>query len=146
MCYVFWLQGSRDNMTILLVALDGRPPIDPEAVEREKNLDVLLEKHLQQLMQQTVDAAATSTLTSPGGAPQMPGIAYPAVGSLSQELDCNRLFNRLKPEDFESLLPPGGGILAKYDSSILRAICFPIAYYISPSLSLVIIVEVETQE
>lgn len=36
------LQGSRDNMSVVLVCFPGAPKISPEAVKREEELD----KHL----------------------------------------------------------------------------------------------------
>lgn len=38
----WFLQGSRDNMSVLLVALDAAPTVNPEAVCKEMELDTSL--------------------------------------------------------------------------------------------------------
>lgn len=42
----FLFQGSRDNMSIVLVLFPGAPAPSPEAIEAEKELDASLENHI----------------------------------------------------------------------------------------------------
>ena len=41
---MFFLQGSRDNMSIVIIAFPNAPKVSPEALQREKKLDETLEK------------------------------------------------------------------------------------------------------
>ena len=41
------LQGSRDNMSVVLVCLPGAPKISEEAVKKEEELDKYLESRVE---------------------------------------------------------------------------------------------------
>ena len=45
LCFVILLgdQGSRDNMSIVIVAFEGAPTVSEEALQKEKELDKRLE-------------------------------------------------------------------------------------------------------
>ena len=38
------LQGSRDNMSIIIIAFPGAPKVDPEAVRKEDELNKLIKQ------------------------------------------------------------------------------------------------------
>ena len=38
------LQGSRDNMSIIIIAFPGAPKVDPEAVRKEEELNKLIKQ------------------------------------------------------------------------------------------------------
>lgn len=40
------LQGSRDNMSIVIIAFEGAPKVSETALQNEKELDKLLEKRV----------------------------------------------------------------------------------------------------
>lgn len=42
-CATIRLQGSRDNMSVVLVCFGGAPKVSPEAVKKEAELDKFLE-------------------------------------------------------------------------------------------------------
>ena len=42
----FWLQGSRDNMSIVIIAFEGAPKVSEEAKQKEKELDARLEEKI----------------------------------------------------------------------------------------------------
>lgn len=44
--FLLLFQGSRDNMSIVLVLFPGAPSPSPEAIEAEKELDASLENHI----------------------------------------------------------------------------------------------------
>ena len=41
---MFSIKGSRDNMSIIIIAFPAAPAVDPAAVKQENELDALLEK------------------------------------------------------------------------------------------------------
>lgn len=43
----FFLQGSRDNMSVVLVCLPGAPKISEEAMKKEEELDKYLETRVE---------------------------------------------------------------------------------------------------
>lgn len=42
-CYTAMYQGSRDNMSVVIVAFEGAPKVSDEAKEKEAELDTRLE-------------------------------------------------------------------------------------------------------
>ena len=53
------LQGSRDNMSIIIIAFPGAPKVDPEAVRKEDELNKLIKQkvtgQLMPLVRQTLN-------------------------------------------------------------------------------------------
>lgn len=45
--FFFSIQGSRDNMSVVLVCLPNAPKVSEEAVKREADLDKFLESHVE---------------------------------------------------------------------------------------------------
>lgn len=43
----YFLQGSRDNMSVVLICFPGAPKVSPEAVKRENELDKYLEARVE---------------------------------------------------------------------------------------------------
>ena len=44
MSIIISLQGSRDNMSIIIIAFPGAPKVDPEAVRKEDELNKLIKQ------------------------------------------------------------------------------------------------------
>lgn len=44
--FCFRFQDSRDNMSIVLVTFPGAPTPDPEAIQREKQLEDIIERRI----------------------------------------------------------------------------------------------------
>ena len=43
-CLIFVFQGSRDNMSIIIIAFPGAPKVDPEALRKEEELNKLIKQ------------------------------------------------------------------------------------------------------
>ncbi|XP_014668902.1 PREDICTED: protein phosphatase 1B-like isoform X2 [Priapulus caudatus] len=78
-------KGSRDNMSVVLVAFQGAPKLSKEAIDKENELDALLEKRIQQIVES---------------------------GDNPEEVGLCDVIHLLANEDIPSL-PPGGGLCAK---------------------------------
>lgn len=78
-------KGSRDNMSAVLVAFEGAPKVSQEAIEKEAQLDALLEKKVVAIVEEANDKS---------------------------DVDLMSVVQQLSSEDIEGL-PPGGGLAAK---------------------------------
>lgn len=78
-------KGSRDNMSVILVAFAGAPKVSPEARDKEAKLEELLEKKVVAIVEKATDKT---------------------------EIDLISVMQQLSSEDIEGL-PPGGGLAAK---------------------------------
>jgi len=76
-------KGSRDNMSIIIIAFPACPKVDPTSVEKENKLNALLEKKVCDL-----------------------------VAGNNNDIELPLLHQALQEEDFSDL-PPGGGLAAK---------------------------------
>jgi len=76
-------KGSRDNMSIIIVAFPACPKVDPAAVEKENKLNALLEKKVNEL-----------------------------VSNSNNDIELPLVHQALTEEEFADL-PPGGGLAAK---------------------------------
>ncbi|XP_013395511.1 protein phosphatase 1B [Lingula anatina] len=81
-------KGSRDNMSIVIVAFQGAPSVSEDAQNREKELDDLLENKVKEILN--------------------------GLSAKKEERYCdvNYVMNALSEEDIQGL-PPGGGLAAK---------------------------------
>lgn len=77
-------KGSRDNMSIILMTLDGAPKVSQEAIDKEKELDSRLETKIQEIVN-TVEVS---------------------------DIDLPYVMHMLSSEEIEGL-PPGGGLSSK---------------------------------
>lgn len=77
-------KGSRDNMSIVIVAFSGAPVVSEEAIAKEKELESRLEKKVQDIFD----------------SPEASDIVLPYI------------MHRLSEEEIDGL-PPGGGLFAK---------------------------------
>lgn len=71
-------KGSRDNMSIIIIAFPGAPKVDPAAVKAEKELNELIEKKIFDLV------------------------------NLNNEIEFQQLYQFLLDEDIQGLPPGGG--------------------------------------
>ena len=77
------LQGSRDNMSIIIIAFASAPKVDPEAVKKENELNALLERKVTELIE-----------------------------SHNNDVELSYVHQFLADEDIPNL-PPGGGLASK---------------------------------
>ena len=76
-------KGSRDNMSIIIIAFPAAPAVDPAAVKLENELDALLEKKVTEL-----------------------------IASHDNDVELSYVHQFLADEDISNL-PPGGGLASK---------------------------------
>merc|ERR1711872_1197839 len=76
-------KGSRDNMSIIIIAFPACPTVDPAAVKQENELNALLEKKVTEL-----------------------------IASHDNEIELRMVHQRLVDEELVGL-PPGGGLASK---------------------------------
>lgn len=76
-------KGSRDNMSIIIIAFPSAPKVDQEAVKQENELNSILEKKVTELIE-----------------------------SHNNDVELNYVYQFLADEDIPHL-PPGGGLAAK---------------------------------
>merc|ERR1712037_152725 len=76
-------KGSRDNMSIIIIAFPGAPKVDPEALRKEEELNKLIKQKV------------TDIITENG-----------------EDIGFSAVFQKMVEEGFEDL-PPGGGIHSK---------------------------------
>ena len=78
------MQGSRDNMSIIIIAFPSAPKVDPEAQKHEAELNATLEKKVTELIE-----------------------------SHNNDVELSYVHQFLADEDVPHL-PPGGGLNSKY--------------------------------
>ena len=76
-------KGSRDNMSIIIIAFPAAPTVDPAAIKQENELDALLEKKVTEL-----------------------------ISSHDNDVELSYVHQFLADEDISNL-PPGGGLASK---------------------------------
>ncbi|PAA78920.1 hypothetical protein BOX15_Mlig025604g1 [Macrostomum lignano] len=76
-------KGSRDNMSVIIIAFDNAPKVDPEAVEADKQLNEKIVKTVKDKME------------------------------ASPNLDLMQLFSHVKEKLQDEAMPPGGGLASK---------------------------------
>lgn len=77
------LQGSRDNMSIIIIAFPGAPKVDPEAVRKEDELNKLIKQKVTDIIKEN-----------------------------DEDISFSAVFQQMVEEGFDDL-PPGGGIQSK---------------------------------
>lgn len=80
-------KGSRDNMSIVIIAFEGAPKVTDEAKQKEKDLDALLEEKIKEVIDKADPSSNAGALLS-------------------------YVHHSLSVADIEEL-PPGGGLYAK---------------------------------
>merc|ERR1719351_475328 len=76
-------KGSRDNMSIIIIAFPAAPKVDPEAVRKEEELNKLIKQKVTDIVKEN-----------------------------ENDIEFHAVFQRLVEEGFDDL-PPGGGIQSK---------------------------------
>jgi protein phosphatase 1B len=76
-------KGSRDNMSIIIIAFPAAPKVDPEAVRKEEELNKLIKQKVTDI-----------------------------ISEFGEEITFSSVFQKMVEEGFEDL-PPGGGIYSK---------------------------------
>ena len=80
---IIFIQGSRDNMSIIIIAFPSAPKVDQEAVKKENELNALLERKVTELIE-----------------------------SHNNDVELSYVHQFLADEDIPHL-PPGGGLASK---------------------------------
>lgn len=81
-------KGSRDNMSIVVVALKNSVLTDADSIAKEKELDASIERTMREMFEQCEDMS---------------------------DIDAPRVLHRLN-DLYGDRMPPGGGLAAKYVS------------------------------
>merc|ERR1712029_245240 len=76
-------KGSRDNMSIIIIAFPGAPKVDPEAVRKEDELNKLIKQKVTDIIKEN-----------------------------DEDISFSAVFQQMVEEGFDDL-PPGGGIQSK---------------------------------
>jgi len=76
-------KGSRDNMSIIIIAFPGAPKVDPEAVRKEEELNKLIKQKVTDIIKEN-----------------------------GEDISFSAVFQKMVEEGFDDL-PPGGGIQSK---------------------------------
>lgn len=105
-------KGSRDNMSVILIALPGCVEVNQEAFAREKLLDETLEQNIKKLVEEFKERESD----------------HGKRNNINEAVLRSEVINKLytnQIEEIEKLLPPGGGIQSKYSKidSILDKFC-----------------------
>lgn len=98
------LQGSKDNMSVVLVTFPGAPKVSPEAQRKDKELKEVLEKKVQGKFQ--VRTKCTKTILT------LTLLFLEILAKNNNEITLNSLIQNLSYDSIENL-PPGAGIEAK---------------------------------
>lgn len=94
------LQGSKDNMSVVLVVFSGAPKVSPEAQQKDLQLNQILEKKVKG----KVEFCSLTAITN--------CFFFLEILTNNHDLTINGLFQSLSVEDIDGL-PPGAGIEAK---------------------------------
>jgi len=106
-------KGSRDNMSIIIIALPGAPSVCPEALEADKNLDQLLRNHIEELMNVhdgDIDLGSLFQELTDKEIPNLP----PSGGLYSKKVLIDDIYRSLKKDksDDEPVVEPSPNSLA----------------------------------
>ena len=97
------LQGSRDNMSIIIIAFPGAPKVDPEAVRKEEELNKLIK---QKVTGQLFSIFFLNLLFL-----KIFNFAD-IIKENGEDISFSAVFQKMVEEGFDDL-PPGGGIQSK---------------------------------
>jgi protein phosphatase 1B len=93
-------KGSRDNMSIIIIAFPAAPKVDPEAVKADKELDALLEKKITDFVAQD-NEVELSQVTQYLMDEDIKGL--PQGGGLyAKKVFIEEVYKKLLPEKYES--------------------------------------------
>merc|ERR1712045_385976 len=94
-------KGSRDNMSIIIIAFPSCPKVDPEAVKQEAEVNSLLEKKVTELIEShnnDVELSYVHQFLADEDIPHLP----PGGGLASKKVYIEEIYKKLLPEKFEA--------------------------------------------
>jgi len=94
-------KGSRDNMSIIIIAFPSAPKVDPVAVKQEAELNALLEKKVTELIEShnsDVELSYVHQFLSEEDIPYLP----PGGGLASKKVFIEELYKKMLPEKYEA--------------------------------------------
>merc|ERR1711920_318487 len=94
-------KGSRDNMSIIIIAFPSAPKVDPEAVKQEAELNSILEKKVTELVEShnnDVELSYVHQFLADEDIPHLP----PGGGLASKKVYIEEIYKKLLPEKFEA--------------------------------------------
>lgn len=93
-------KGSRDNMSIIIIAFPACPKVDPEAVKADKELDALLEKKISEVvsLDNEIELSAVVQFLTDQDIKGLP----PGGGLYAKKVFIEEVYKKLLPEKYES--------------------------------------------
>jgi len=93
-------KGSRDNMSIIIIAFPSAPKVDPTALKAEQELNELLEKKVQDLVSGNgdIELSAVHQFLADEEFPGLP----PGGGLPAKKVFIEEVYKKLLPEKYES--------------------------------------------
>jgi len=94
-------KGSRDNMSIIIIAFPSAPQVDPEAVKAEHELNGILEKKVTELIEShnnDVELSYVHQFLADEDIPHLP----PGGGLASKKVFIEEIYKKLLPEKYEA--------------------------------------------
>lgn len=91
------VKGSRDNMSIVLVAFEGAPTVSEEAVKKEKELDEKIELKIKDILQKEPQENHDFSYVLHAVADELVGQFPPGGGFQSKKNTIESIYHRLKP-------------------------------------------------
>jgi len=94
-------KGSRDNMSIIIIAFASAPKVDPEAVKEENELNALLERKVTELIEShnnDVELSYVHQFLADEDIPNLP----PGGGLASKKVLIEEIYKKLLPDRYEA--------------------------------------------
>jgi len=94
-------KGSRDNMSIIIIAFPSAPKVDQEAVKKENELNALLERKVTELIEShnnDVELSYVHQFLADEDIPHLP----PGGGLASKKVLIEEIYKKLLPERYEA--------------------------------------------
>jgi len=98
-------KGSRDNMSIIIIAFPSAPKVDQEAVKKENELNALLERKVTELIEShnnDVELSYVHQFLADEDIPHLP----PGGGLASKKVLIEEIYKKLLPERYEATINP----------------------------------------
>ncbi|KAK7493558.1 hypothetical protein BaRGS_00015269, partial [Batillaria attramentaria] len=113
--------GSRDNMSIVLVAFEGAPTVSEEAVQKEKELDEKIEQKIKEILQKEPQENHDFGYVLHAVADELVGQFPPGGGFQCKKNTIEAVYHKLKPNADREVPSKGNGAAALSDKRQLVA-------------------------
>lgn len=91
------IKGSRDNMSIVLVAFEGAPTVSEEAIQKEKELDEKIEQKIKEILQKEPQENHDFGYVLHAVADELVGQFPPGGGFQCKKNTIEAIYHKLKP-------------------------------------------------